>query len=245
MPRVWFWNKLFAQRLYPRAVVQNRAEQSVFCLRLFVGTFWTVIVENRREIWYNKFMNGYDFDDTIFRGNSMRRFSLFCTLRLPYLLLYLPVLLVAFLLRGLRILNKNAYLLLLEGFVLFVPNVEKFAAKFWDKNLCRIKSWYLAQKRDDDVIVSATPSFVVGEACRRLGVRCIATDFSPKGKLTGKHCHGKYKVQYFCEQTGNAHLASFYSDSASDKPMWLYAEKGYRVKGDKITLIYENGVKII
>ena len=87
------------------------------------------------SIWYNIDMNSYDFDDTIFRGNSMRRFSIFCTLRLPYLLLYLPVIIVAMLLRAVRILNKNVYLLLLEGFVLFVPNVERFVQKFWDKNM--------------------------------------------------------------------------------------------------------------
>ena len=195
-------------------------------------------------MWYNKKMNGYDFDDTIFRGNSMRRFSVFCTLRLPYLLLYLPVLLLAFLLRGLRIINKNIYLLLLEGFVVFVPHTEKFVVKFWDKNISRIKEWYLKQKRDNDIVVSATPLFVVGEACRRLGVRCIASDFSARGKLTGKHCHGKYKVKYFCAQTENAPLDSYYSDSFSDAPMWRYASKGYLVKGEKIIPMYENGEKI-
>ncbi len=186
-------------------------------------------------------MNCYDFDDTIFRGNSMRRFSLYCTLRLPYLILYLPVLLVAFLLRGLRILNKNVYLLLLEGFIVFVPHADRFVQGFWDRNMSRIKDWYRASMREDDVVVSATPLFVVGEACRRLGVRCIATDFSTRGKLTGKHCHGKYKVRYFRERMGDTPPATYYSDSRSDTPMWQYAERGYLVKGDKITLVYEDG----
>ncbi len=196
------------------------------------------------SIWYNIDMNSYDFDDTIFRGNSMRRFSIFCTLRLPYLLLYLPVIIVAMLLRAVRILNKNVYLLLLEGFVLFVPNVERFVQKFWDKNMCRVKQWYLDCRREDDIVISATPFFVVGEACKRLGVSCVATDFSAKGKLNGKHCHGKYKVKYFCEKYDNAPLTAYYSDSKSDVPLWRYAEKGYLVKGDKIFLVYQNGQKI-
>ena len=128
-----------------------------------------------RNLCYNATMNSYDFDDTIFRGNSMRRFSIFCTLRLPYLLLYLPVILVVLLLRAVRILNKNVYLLLLEGFVVFVPHTDRFVCKFWDKNLCRIKRWYLDQQRSDDIVVSATPFFLVGEACRRLGVECVAS----------------------------------------------------------------------
>lgn len=193
---------------------------------------------------YTVTMNSYDFDDTIFRGNSMRRFSIFCMLRLPYLVLYLPVILVAVCLRAVRILNKNIYLLLLEGFVVFVPHTERFVNKFWDKNISRIKNWYLAQKRDDDVIVSATPTFVVGEACRRLGVRCIASNYSVTGKLTGKHCHGKYKVVYFCEQVGAEPPLTYYSDSASDAPMWKFADKGYLVKGDDVRLVYEHGAKI-
>lgn len=189
-------------------------------------------------------MNGYDFDDTIFRGNSMRRFAVFCMLRLPYLALYLPVIVVALFLRAIRVLSKNIYLLLLEGYLVFVPHADRLAVKFWDKNMCRIKSWYLDCKRGDDVIVSATPYFVVGEACRRLGVECIATDMNCRGKLNGKHCHGKRKVSAFEQRHPDAHLASYYSDSTSDAPMWKFAEHGYLVKGDKIREVYRNGEKI-
>ena len=136
-------------------------------------------------------MNSYDFDDTILKGNSMFRFSLFCTLRLPYLLLFIPVLFIAFFMRQLRILNKNRYLHMVSLFVALVPCTEKFASKFWDRNLKHIKKWYLAQKRDDDVVVSASPQFLVGEACRRLGIGCIGTKLSPKSaRLHGEHCYG-------------------------------------------------------
>lgn len=188
-------------------------------------------------------MNGYDFDDTIYRGNSMRRFSFFCMLRLPYLALYLPVILIALLLRAVRVLSKNAYLLLLEGYIVFVPHPERLVSKFWDKNMSRIKTWYLDQRRQDDVVVSATPFFVVGEACRRLGVECIATDMDTRGKLKGKHCHGKYKVAAFQKIHPDATLLTYYSDSSSDMPMWRFAERGYFVKGDKITLVNTKDVK--
>ncbi len=193
---------------------------------------------------YHKTMNGYDFDDTIYRGNSMRRFSIFCMLHLPYLVLYLPVVFIALLLRAVRILPKNAYLLLLEGYIVFVPHVEKLVVKFWDKNMSRIKTWYLDQRQKNDIVVSATPIFVVGEACRRLGVECIATDMNARGRLNGKHCHGKRKVETFQKLHPDVNLDTYYSDSTSDKPMWCFAERGYLVKGEEITLVYENGVKI-
>ena len=190
-------------------------------------------------------MNGYDFDDTIFRSNSMRRFYFFCALRLPYLfVLFAPVIAVAVVLRALRILDKNKYLFMMEWFIACVPNAEKFAVKFWDKNFKRIKSWYLEQKQDDDVIVSASPYFLINEACKRLGVRCIATNLDPHARLHGKHCHGVTKVEMYREQFGDKQLAAYYSDSLSDTPMFKYAERGYLVKGDVVTLLYENGEKI-
>lgn len=190
-------------------------------------------------------MNGYDFDDTIFRSNSMRRFYLFCAVRLPYLfILFVPVLTVAVVLRTLRILDKNKYLFMLEWFISCVPNAEKFAVKFWDKNIKRIKPWYLEQKRDDDVIVSASPYFLINEACKRLGVTCIATDLDTRARLHRKHCHGDVKVEMYKKVYGDKPLATFYSDSLSDTPMFKFAQRGYFVKGDDVTLLYENAKKV-
>ena len=184
-------------------------------------------------------MNGYDFDDTIFKGNSMRRFSIFCALRLPYLILFVPVLLLACILRVLRILNKNRYLHMISLFVALVPNVEMFVVKFWDKNIKRIKPWYLAQRRDDDIIISASPFFLVNEACRRLGVRCIATNLGKNAHLTGEHVYGSVKVSAYTSVYGDAPLATYYSDSMSDTPMFKFAQRGYFVKGNKVRLLYE------
>ena len=95
-------------------------------------------------------MNGYDFDKTIFHGNSVRRFCIFCCVRLPYLWLLLPELLLAVILYGLKIIGKDAFLRMLEVFVLFVPCKKRFVNKFWDKNFKHVKSWYLQTKQPDD-----------------------------------------------------------------------------------------------
>ena len=193
---------------------------------------------------YNILMNGYDFDNTILSGNSMRRFSFFCALRLPYLLLFLPVILLASFLRVLRIISMNKYLHMLEWFVALVPNVDKFVIKFWDKNMKHIKAWYLAQRRDDDIIISASPNFLVSEACKRLGVACIATNLSTNARLSGKHVYGEEKVSTYKLLYDDKPLVTYYSDSMSDIPMFKFVDRGYFVKGNKVTLLYENGVRI-
>lgn len=190
-------------------------------------------------------MNGYDFDNTIFKGNSFRRFYFYCLLRLPYLILYLPIQLIAAILHGVRILNKHRFLCVLEWFIVFVPCKRKFLEKFWNKNFKRIKPWYLEQKKDNDVIISASPQYLVEIACNRLGVKCIASQVDLRsGKTYGKHCHDHAKVDFYREHFGDAPLAAYYSDSMTDIPMFRLAERGYFVKKDQITLLYQDGQKI-
>lgn len=186
-------------------------------------------------------MNIYDFDDTIFNGNSLRRFYVFCAVRLPYLWLLLPEFLLALILRCLRLIGKDAFLHMLEVFVVFVPHRPKFVQKFWDKNIGRVKEWYLQRKCESDLVISASPAYIIVEACARLGIRCMASDNGKNGVVLGKHCYGAEKVVRFRNVFPNEKVATFYSDSWSDLPMLKSAEEGYFVEGDKVTLVCRNG----
>ena len=187
-------------------------------------------------------MNGYDFDNTILHGNSTRRFAFFCTVRFPYLIILVPVIVIGSILRGLHILSHNRYLHILDWFIALVPNTERYVVKFWDKNMKHIKPWYLEQKREDDIVISASPYFIVVEACKRLGISCIATNLDTRARLNGhKHVYGEEKVSTYKAIYGDKPLATYYSDSMSDTPMFEFAERGYFVKGHKVTLLYENG----
>lgn len=190
-------------------------------------------------------MNCFDFDQTIFKGNSMRRFFFFCLLRLPYLLLYLPVQIIAALLYAVRILNKDAFLRAAEGFVLFVPCKRRFVQSFWKHNFRRIKEWYLQIRASNDVVISASPQWLVRPACDLLEVTCIATDASPKTYLCGTHCYGAQKIAYFQRTFPQTQPKAFYSDSLSDEPMLRLAEKGYLVSGEQVTLAFEGGRRLV
>jgi len=199
-------------------------------------------LRNLLKLWYNSIMNGYDFDDTIFKGNSFRRFYFYCLVRFPYLIIYLPVQIFAWLLNALHILSKHKCLCVLERFIVFVPNKVKLVDKFWKKNFKRVKSWYLEQKRDDDVIISASPQYLVQVACDRLNVKCIASQVDiDTGRSLEVHCHGKAKVEYYRRHFADAPLATYYSDSMTDAPMFKLAERGFLVKGNKIVLKYYRG----
>ncbi len=171
---------------------------------------------------------------------------MFCMLRLPYLWLLTPWYLLAVILYALHIVKKNGFLRMLEIFIVFVPNKQKFIKRFWDKNFKHIQQWYLDVRQDSDIIISASPAYDVGEICGRLGVNYICSPSSPKTFLVeGSHCYGAQKVVEYRKRFGDTPLETYYSDSMSDVPMFQIAKRGYLVKGDKITLVYENGQPVL
>ena len=93
-------------------------------------------------------MNVYDFDGTIYRGDSSVDFFLFCLIRFPWLLLVLPYQVAVIILYKLHICSKEQEKSAFFSFLRFVPNVETMVKKFWCKNRDRIAVWYLSQKKD-------------------------------------------------------------------------------------------------
>ena len=63
------------------------------------------------------------------------------------------------------------------SFLCKVDDFDEQIEKFWDKNEKRISAWYLAQKRPDDLIISASPKCIIEPIAKRLGVNCIASDY--------------------------------------------------------------------
>ena len=179
-------------------------------------------------------MKVYDFDKTIFKGNSLQRFCIYNLIRLPYLILLFPYLIVILILHGARVLDKEHFFRGLELYLKLTPNLGRRLSKFWHEKIQDIKPWYLQQKQPTDVILSATPQVVVQPACEMLGVTCIAT-------VGNKHCYGANKIDYFRESFGDVVPEEFYSDSLSDFPMMKYAHRGYLVKGNDVVLYYQDG----
>ena len=161
-------------------------------------------------------MNVYDFDDTIFRGDSTRAFWAYCLKRAPGLARFLPRQCAA---------------------AVRVPDADAWAEDFWRTHERRFRPWYLAQKQPDDLVVSASPEFLLAPACRRLGIRPpIASRVDARtGRYTGLNCKGAEKVSRFREQYPDAEIGQFYSDSRSDAPLAHLARRAFLVRGDSYT----------
>lgn len=182
-------------------------------------------------------MNAYDFDKTIYNGDSTADFYLFCLKKHKSIILLAPSLLCAFC--RFYVFKKGTKTEFKEKMYRFLTkcNAEKDVAEFWDKNCGKIKEFYIKQKNSDDVIISASPEFLLAPICRKLGIKhLIASKVDSKsGKYSGVNCHGKEKVRRFYEEFKDGEVDEFYSDSLSDTPLAEISKKAFLVNGNKIT----------
>jgi putative flippase GtrA len=182
-------------------------------------------------------MNIYDFDNTIYAGDSSVDFFLFVLSKKPYLLVLLPFQLWGISLYLFGICPKEH---MKEIFFIFVRyiSLKKMVVQFWTRNHRKIKPWYLRQKQDTDVIVSASPEFLLEPlVCGYLGVMLIASRIDPvTGKFIEKNCFGEEKVIRLYKIYPNCIIENFYSDSLSDIPLARKARQSFIVKGQKIAL---------
>lgn len=187
-------------------------------------------------------MNVYDFDNTIYDGESVLDFYLFLLRKDASLLKLMPKVLSVFLRYKMCLITAEELLKIgteYAGWILTkFPDMEGLASEFWDKNQHKIKKFYLESQKEDDVILSAGCGFLLREICSRIGVKNILAseiDLST-GEIT-RLCFAHAKPEIFSKSFPLESIENFYTDSLNDKPMFSYAKNSYMVKGEKIRRI--------
>ncbi len=182
-------------------------------------------------------MNIYDFDKTIYDGDSTFAFVKYCMKNHKKALLTLIPTGWAFLLYAVGKYTKTRFKERMYGFLRYVPDIDSALEDFWDKHECNILDYYKKQMRGDDIIISASPEFLLEPICRRLGIeRLIASRVDKHtGKYTGMNCWGDEKVIRLYDTYGVTHCDEFYSDSLSDTPLAEIADKAFIVCHNTLT----------
>ena len=176
-------------------------------------------------------VNVYDWDKTIFPVDSTVAFVRWCLRRHPGVIRALLGTLVLLPGYWLGKVSKTAIKERMYGFLRRVPDVDAELEAFWAQNFARVNPWYLAQRRPDDIIISASPEFLVRIPAQKLGVRLLASRVDKHtGKTDGENCHGKEKVRRFYERYPDGHSDEFYSDSMSDLPMAEISDRAFMLK---------------
>lgn len=179
-------------------------------------------------------MNVYDFDKTIYPKDSTAEFYLWCLKRYPKCRRTLPWTAWAFFCMGTRLRTKTKSKEIFYRFLRHVP--EEAPMLFWQEHVRYIRPWYYEQRRPDDLIISASPEFLLRPVSQMLEFALIASPVEQAtGLYQGENCHGPEKPRRYRAVYGDAPVDGFWSDSRSDTPMAELAAHAHLVKGDVIT----------
>lgn len=188
-------------------------------------------------------MNVYDFDNTIYSGETLVDFISYYIKTDPAIWPHVPKLLWIYCKDIFHLFTVEdavrAYASFLETY--YVKKIGTLAddvQQFWDKNEKKIKPFYDKIRKEDDVIVSGTTDFLLEEICRRKGIRhYISSSIDPQtGKFT-QLCFLENKVKLFYERYPGAQIDAFYTDSMNDRAMMDISQHVFFVKGNQITQI--------
>ena len=128
-------------------------------------------------------INAYDFDGTIYDGDSSVDFYLYCLKKKPLIIIYAPIQLFGALMYLLKIKNKDYMKEKIFIFLRMLKDTKKYVNDFWKSHKKNIKEWYLKQKKESDVIISASPEFLLKPLEKDYEFKVIATIVDSK---TGK-----------------------------------------------------------
>lgn len=185
-------------------------------------------------------MRAFDFDNTIYNGESVFDFYLFSIKYNPRVAKYIPIVFYNLFKYKLgkttmedleQAVKKYAY-----DYLQSFDKKEEMICVFWDKHIGKIKSWYHPQ--EDDIIITASLNLIMDELCKRLGVKhCLCSIVNPETLEVEYLNFRDNKPKTFFEKFGNEVIDEFYTDNMVDKPMIEVAKSAYFVKGNKIKKI--------
>lgn len=187
-------------------------------------------------------MNVFDFDNTIYDGESAIDFFKFYLKRDPSLIKYAPSLMLAI------IKYKAGKISIEEALNKYGSKVTDYYVKnggigsdaeiFWDEHQKNIKPLYNELRSDDDLVISCSPEFSLSVICRRLGIKAyIGTALDEQTGVITRLCFRENKVKAFREIYGDTEIENFYTDSMNDKPLMDISKNVYLVSGTKIKKI--------
>lgn len=181
-------------------------------------------------------INLYDFDETIYNGDSSVDFFFYCLKKQPKISKLFFKMLGAAIKYKTKKITKTEMKEVIFSYLQYVPDVDAYLKDFWETHKKNLKSFYLVKDHSKDIIISASPEFLLESICKELQVyMLIASRVDKKtGKFDGLNCHDVEKVRRLNEVISDYTVMESYSDSTSDDPILKLAKKPYYVKGDKL-----------
>lgn len=178
-------------------------------------------------------MNVYDFDKTVFVGDTEERFFAYVFKKPGFFFDKVKYHVLEKLYQW-KLIPRTPCREMQYRFLKKIDDIDSLLEAYWDENEKYMMSWYLKAKRPDDIIATGTPAFLMLPILKRLELTELsATDMDKKtGKIHGSFAIGPHKVTVFGEKYRLEDIDNFYSDAYSDHFLAEYAKAAFLVTGD-------------
>lgn len=189
-------------------------------------------------------LNVYDFDGTIYDGDSTIDFLLFLIKKKKKLIIYIPKFIFNYIKYKFKLTNKEKLKEVFFSILKFFDNIDELLLEFWEKNESKIKDFFKEKKEhDNDIIASASPEFLLKPIAKKYNVKKLFGSQIDKktGTFSGLNCHGREKINRINKTYTDAIIYEMYSDDIkADKPLLDLAQNSYIVKKDIIIPYIKN-----
>jgi HAD superfamily hydrolase (TIGR01490 family) len=191
----------------------------------------------------NKEIIVIDFDETLYKKDSLIELCKFIYQKKPFQGWALLVQIFASVLHFLRIINSTRFKELFLYFLYNIPEekVEKLVKEFWEnkgmENFHANITDLFKRKEYRIICVSASPELFIKPIADVYQIELIGTLIyyhQHKYFIKGENCKGEEKVLRLKKYLNQDKLsiAESYSDSWTDKPLFDISKKAYMVKED-------------
>ena len=189
-------------------------------------------------------MNIYDFDDTIYDGDTSTDLVKWGLRKHP--IITLKSLLKAYKLNKEYKKGKIPFERVKEvllSFIFKTKDTNEFIKSFVKKHMKNIKPWYKDIQTENDIIATASYEIWINAFAKELGIKyVIGTKVDENGNIIGKNCKREEKVVRLKEAFPKAEFNNSYSDSSVDIPILELSKKAYVVEGNNL-IPYKKGYK--
>lgn len=180
-------------------------------------------------------MKVFDFDNTIYRGESSVDFSFYMIRHNKKILRYVPTILFSLAGYKLCLLKKEKLEAIInnffEGVLDGTESPPVFVKPFWETHACRLNEKILKLIEPDDVIISASPIFLIDGIREKLNTeKIIGTEVDLQQKKVTWFNFGDNKVKRYKALYGDRQIDAFYTDSNNDKDLMGISREVFIVK---------------
>ena len=180
-------------------------------------------------------MKVFDFDNTIYRGESPVHFAFYMIKHNKKIKRYIPTILLNLVGYKLCLLKKEKLEATINNMCADVldgtTSLLDYVKPFWELHVQNLNQEMLALVEPDDVILTASPVFLINGLRGKLNTEhIVGTEVDFEQKKIVRFNFGDNKVERYKELYSDREIDAFYTDSYNDKYMMEISNEVFIVK---------------